>query len=796
MRTFFQNLSLKFKLFLTYALISLIIFTLSFALLFYNTKKNLKHRIQEELNKSNQTITDMVETTAKVSIKNHLRAIAEKNREIIQLFHQSYLSGNISREQAREKAIQVMQSQSVGETGYIYCIDSHGKAVVHPKSGVLGSDLSQWKFIQTQISAKEGYLEYHWQNPDDQKVRAKALYMTYFQPWDWIISVSSYKSEFSKLVTVDDFKKRILGLTFGKTGYSFIFDTKGNSLIHPELRDNILNIKGEEGLPIVREMIRQKKGFLTYYWKNPSESQARKKFVAFDSIPQFNWIIASSSYTKEVFSPLYEMQKTFLLILLLAISISAIAALALGMSITRPLTAFVRRFEKGAQGDWTSKMDTLTNDELGQLSRSFNVFIDKLDTYRRELISEIGMRRQTELELDSLKNYLSSIIDSMPSTLIGVDSQNIVTLWNEKAREISAIPREEAVGTKISTLLPHFKTHLPRIGESLKTGRTQYIMKAAFATGNGQKRFEDITVYPLITQGLKGAVIRIDDVTEKIRMEETLIQNEKMLSVGALAAGMAHEINNPLAGVIQNTQVLNNRLGDPTIPANVKAAKEAGTDIETIQQFMTLRKIPRILQSITDSGMSITSIVDNMLNFARKGDSSFSTHDMAQLMDKSLELAKTNYDLKKQYDFKSIVIKKEYEKDLPFILCEAGKIQQVLLNILTNGAQAMYATCGIDQKDYHHEPQFTLRIKKEASCKMLRMEIEDNGPGIDPSILKRIFEPFFTTKPVGVGTGLGLSVSYFIVTENHGGTMDVISEIDKGSTFIIRLPCMKSGRRS
>ena len=119
------------------------------------------------------------------------------------------------------------------------------------------------------------------------------------------------------------------------------------------------------------------------------------------------------------------------------------------------------------------------------------------------------------------------------------------------------------------------------------------------------------------------------------------------------------------------------------------------------------------------------------------------------------------------------------------ISCEGAKIQQVLLNILSNGAQAMQEYLK-DDKD--KKPEFILRLFKEAYANKLHIEIEDNGPGMDEETRKRIFEPFFTTKPVGQGTGLGLSVSYFIITENHDGFMDVISEPGNGATFIIRLP--------
>jgi len=121
---------------------------------------------------------------------------------------------------------------------------------------------------------------------------------------------------------------------------------------------------------------------------------------------------------------------------------------------------------------------------------------------------------------------------------------------------------------------------------------------------------------------------------------------------------------------------------------------------------------------------------------------------------------------------------------MPQVKCEASKIQQVIFNILKNGAQVMSES--VEKKK---EPRFTLRLMPEED--MARIEIEDNGPGMDEATRKRVFEPFYTTKPVGAGTGLGLSVSYFIITENHGGTMEVESEPGKGAKFIIRLPLEK-----
>ena len=187
-----------------------------------------------------------------------------------------------------------------------------------------------------------------------------------------------------------------------------------------------------------------------------------------------------------------------------------------------------------------------------------------------------------------------------------------------------------------------------------------------------------------------------------------------------------------------------------------------------------------MIDQVMSSGKRAAKIVDNMLSFSRKSDRTLtSTYHLGELLDAAIELVEKDYDLKKRYDFRSIKITREYADNVPPIPCEKSKIQQVFLNILKNGAEAMTGA-------RKPAPGFILRHYQQAD--MAVIEIEDNGPGMDEAIRKRVFEPFFTTKKVGVGTGLGLSVSYFIITENHSGSMDVESAPAKGSKFIIKLP--------
>nr|WP_320190651.1 PAS domain S-box protein [uncultured Desulfobacter sp.] len=393
----------------------------------------------------------------------------------------------------------------------------------------------------------------------------------------------------------------------------------------------------------------------------------------------------------------------------------------------------------------------------------------------------ISQHKKDEEELRKLRNYLSNIINSMPSMLVAVDKEGRVTQWNHQTEQVTGLKFKEAQAQSLATVFPRLADEMESIRTSIRERRVIKSPKISRKVDQ-EIYYEDITIFPLVANGVEGAVIRIDNVTELVRMEEMMIQSEKMLSVGGLAAGMAHEINNPLASMMQTAQVMSQRLTAGTnIPANLKAAEAAGITMASIERFMEDRGIQRMIEAITSSGQRVSETVNNMLSFARKEDATTSTHHLYKILDKTIELAATDYDLKKEYDFKKIEIIREYDDNLPAVPCQAGKIQQVVLNILTNGAQAMQSA-GIP------EPKFIIRAYLDSVKNMFCIEIEDNGPGMDEKTRKQIFDPFFTTKPKGVGTGLGLSVSYFIITKNHKGEMTVESNPGTGAKFIIRLP--------
>lgn len=383
-------------------------------------------------------------------------------------------------------------------------------------------------------------------------------------------------------------------------------------------------------------------------------------------------------------------------------------------------------------------------------------------------------------ELNSEKNYISDIINSMPSVLIGVNGDGEITRWNKRAERIYGFGESEVLGRRIKDVLPYLSDEADQI---IKEGFYFFESKTIRKTRmNGESLiYEDLALFPLTDPKAKGAVLRIDDVTEQVRLQETMVQSEKMLSVGGLAAGMAHEINNPLAGIMQTAGVMTKRLMETDLPANRKAAERSGLELDKLKAYMDDRGIGKMLEAIKESGFRASTIIRNMLSFSRRDNDSYSTHEPVKMLDQIIELAATDFNLKKHYDFKNIELIRQYEENLPLLPCSETQIQQVILNLLRNGAEALSEII-----DPSFAPRIILRLKQEN--RMIRIEVEDNGPGISHEEQRRIFEPFYTTKPVGIGTGLGLSVSYFIITENHKGSLEVHSEPEKGARFIIRLP--------
>ena len=391
-------------------------------------------------------------------------------------------------------------------------------------------------------------------------------------------------------------------------------------------------------------------------------------------------------------------------------------------------------------------------------------------------------RHAAEMELDKSRKLIRAILDAIPQAVVGVSQAGEVTHFNLAAQALAGLDYQQAKGLPLRQVFPLLTPRMEALTATLNERRVQHLERTCLA--GGQDRLWDVDLYPLEANGSSGAVIRLDDVTDRVRLEEIMIQSEKMMSVGQVAAGMAHEINNPLGGIAQSAQVLLRRLSQDS-PANLKAAEEAGCTLAGLRQFLLKRDIMTLLEAMRQGAVRAARIVADMLEFSRRSDSTPANVDLPALMDKAVELCKNDYDLKKKFDFRRIEIRREYQPDMPRVPCSGNQMEQVFVNLLRNAAQAMAENNGDGPG-----PMITLRARVEQD--MARLEVADNGPGMSPEIRRRAFEPFFTTKPQGLGTGLGLSVSYFIVVSNHRGALEVQSMPGAGARFIISLPLGKA----
>ena len=412
------------------------------------------------------------------------------------------------------------------------------------------------------------------------------------------------------------------------------------------------------------------------------------------------------------------------------------------------------------------------------VERARNLLETRMLERTEELQKRVQERNLAEKRARDISTLLADVIDYMPSILITIDTQRKVTHWNQQAVEISGISAQQAVGKSLKTLLPYFDVHIDAMAEASRFGQERFATRIQ-AKINERNYLLDVVIYPLRVKG-RGVVIRVDDITEKVRMEQILVQSEKMMSLGGLAAGMAHEINNPLGAVIQSAQNIERRI-NINWTRNHEIAKKYELDLTRMNAYLEQQRIPQFLTGIREAGERAAAIVADMLSFARPGSGDSVKVDVGLAMDSAIRLATTDYNQKKHFDFRQINIVKQYAAEPVLVKAQKNQLEQVFLNLLTNAAQAM-SDAGTQN------PQLLLSIYSKNNHVVA--EVSDNGPGMDEHVKRRVFEPFFTTKDEGKGTGLGLSVSYFIITDQLHGQFEVESEIGKGTHFRITLPAI------
>ncbi len=353
------------------------------------------------------------------------------------------------------------------------------------------------------------------------------------------------------------------------------------------------------------------------------------------------------------------------------------------------------------------------------------------------------------VELAHLRIYSENVIESISHGVAVIDPQGVVTVWNTAMASTTEISKAEATGKPIASLLPgHLTDSIRKLldGEDWLVSGPHRIFKYHFkASSESESKLLNISLAPFFSEEdvNTGTLLVFEDVSQRVQLESQLQQAEKLSSIGLFAAGLAHEVNTPLAGISSYAQMLLEEVpeGDSRREALIKIEKQS---------------------------FRASEIINNLLNFARFSESDFKEVNINRLMSDTVSL------LEHQLRKNGINLEMDLADELPETLGNGGKLQQVFMNLFLNAKDAMPRGGTLNLRSYENNSEIVI-------------EINDTGVGISKEDIKKIYDPFFTTKSVGKGTGLGLSVSFGIIQE-HSGRISVESQPNKGTSFSLYLP--------
>jgi PAS domain S-box-containing protein len=342
---------------------------------------------------------------------------------------------------------------------------------------------------------------------------------------------------------------------------------------------------------------------------------------------------------------------------------------------------------------------------------------------------------QKASEYQSLKDFSENIIESINVGVLVEDVDGRIVGWNRALEILTGRSRHDAIGRRTEKFIP--AQFLQRLTENRHlykqpwTGLTVNFSATSLVDKIGNTR---------------GRLIIIDNITDRVRLEDQLIQNDKLTSIGLLAAGVAHEVNTPLAVISSYSQMLRKQIS----PEDSRY---------------------KLLEKITKQTFRASEIVNNLLNFSRTNATEFTDVNVHQIIRDTIAL------MEHQLKSARIRVEQDFRAECPMTFGNAGKLQQVFLNLFVNARDAM--------------PEGgELRVVTDTLNSKIEVLVQDSGTGISRENITKIYDPFFTTKKPGKGTGLGLSVSYGIVQE-HGGTISVESKAGVGTSFRLELPLVR-----
>ncbi|MDZ7923478.1 MAG: ATP-binding protein [Marinagarivorans sp.] len=404
---------------------------------------------------------------------------------------------------------------------------------------------------------------------------------------------------------------------------------------------------------------------------------------------------------------------------------------------------------------------------LGRASRSNRELTDIKTNLEDRVARRTASLEQTTQQLAQREAYIKSAVDSMPLMLIGINKEMAITQWNHVAETVTGRRFESINGMNLWEVYPTLsltKSQIEKVFSSRETTTIKHSQR-------GQYYF-DITLYALpdptsaksCSNSETGVVILVDDITKQMKAENKLVERNKMSAMGELASAMAHDINIPLHGITDAIEKVKSQINKSDAPPK--------------------SSILAILDKAQQSGKQAGAIIDNLLQFADNHRNNKQTLAIAQIMDNSIEVARTLYAVPNSLRFEQITLNKSYSDDVPEIPCFATEMQQVFLRILRHCFYALI------ERTKHRVFVPVINVEVSNFYDSVWVKIQHNGQGLSPEEQQDVFEPFFsnTSNQPACPVEQRLSYSHFIVTDNHKGQIAVTSALDVGTTFHIQLP--------
>jgi two-component system NtrC family sensor kinase len=427
-------------------------------------------------------------------------------------------------------------------------------------------------------------------------------------------------------------------------------------------------------------------------------------------------------------------------------------------------------------------------------------------------------------EAEAERQKLVAILHKTPLAVIEWDTQFRVKEWNLSAQRIFGYTREEALGCSFEFIVPESaRKHVDRVTAQLLTqqGGSESVNENITKDGrtiicewyntpilDGDGKVMSVCSMALDITQRKQAEAAVQESEAQLRKQKQeleqalfelqhsqiqLVQSEKMSSLGQLVAGVAHEINNPVSFIYGNITHAQEYIQD--LLKLLQLYKEKYTyPVPQIQQFedaidvrFLTQDLPKLLNSMKVGATRIRQIVASLRTFSRMDEAEMKEVDIHENIDSTLMILE--HRLKANSHHPEITVIKEYG-NLPLVQCYAGQLNQVFMNILANAVDALEETfkeVNQNPKSKIQNPQIRIYTQLSES-NQVTISIADNGPGISEEVKQHLFDPFFTTKPIGKGTGMGLSISYQIITDRHGGSLECLSQLGSGAQFLITIP--------